>query len=243
MMTNASVLEKLEQWLDTIEADIVNLLHRRQIFREVQKIVVGNPRIQGPNVFYDWMASTYAASSVIGVRRQVDEDSRAISLLKLMREIRRSPEELTRERHLDRYREVNPEMEEAGDLEFDRFAGQGNPHIDPGGVQYDISELLKATEHLERYATKRVAHSDAEAPPIIPSFDDLDRALDLLERLLKKYRLLILVKGGDVVPTVIDAWKGIFMEPWIVPPYPGATLTDRTEASGTPAGPRREGRV
>lgn len=74
MMTNASVLEKWEQWLDTIQADIVNLLHRRQIFREVQEIVVRNPRIQRPNVFYDWMASTYAASSVIGVRRQVDED-------------------------------------------------------------------------------------------------------------------------------------------------------------------------
>jgi hypothetical protein len=121
-------------------------------------------------------------------------------------------------RHVERYcEEGGPEFEKIGHREFDRFAGKAGAHVDPRLVQDDITNLQRMTEHLERYATKRVAHLDAKGPDRIPTYHELDQAIDLLEELVKKYRLLIKCVGGAVLPVVAYPCKAIFTEPWIPP--------------------------
>ena len=218
-MTDRDLIENWERRLDLIDDDVVqSLLVRRYVFREVQEIVERNPRIQKPSIFFDWMASGYVASAVMAVRRHVDPDTDAVSLITLLREIRKRPDLLSRERHVERYREEGgAEFEEVGHREFDRFAGQGGSHVDPRLVRDDITALQRLTGDLERYATKRVAHLDAKGPDRIPTFDELEKAIDLFEDLVKKYRLLIKREGGDVLPVVAYPWKAIFTEPWIPP--------------------------
>jgi hypothetical protein len=64
---------------------------------------------------------------------------------------------------------------------------------------------------------QRIAHLDREVPTTIPTFDDLNRALDVFERLVKRYRLLLRADGGDVVPVVVEPWETVLEVPWIPP--------------------------
>jgi hypothetical protein len=59
----------------------------------------------------------------------------------------------------------------------------------------------------------RVAHRDP-AEPRIPTFPELDTALDTLEALVDKYTALLLAREGDIVPVIVDDWKAIFRDPW-----------------------------
>ncbi len=91
------------------------------------------------------------------------------------------------------------------------------PHLDRRHVQRDIDALRGAADGLERYATQRIAHLDKEEPTYIPKFEELDRALDVFERLVKHYRLLLRGDAGDVLPVIIYPWEAGLEEPWIPP--------------------------
>ncbi len=82
-------------WVRKIAGNVQDLLERRSIFREVQRLVDANPRLQTPNVFFAWLASNYASAAVMRVRREMDKASRAVSLVRLLRDIRRHPQILS----------------------------------------------------------------------------------------------------------------------------------------------------
>ena len=215
-MTDDERYAQWQAWIKRIRGDVQNVLHRRQVFREVWEIIGANPRIQKPSAFYSWMKSVYAAASVMGVRRQVDTDRDAISLRKLILDIRANPGALSRERHIALYPDHLHYLAHRG---FDRLAEPGGAYIDGWNVQNDVTRLQKTTHALERFATKRVAHLDPEDPRIAAHVElvELDAALDLLEELVKKYCKLLLAEGGEIVPVIQYDWKAIFQEPWIPP--------------------------
>lgn len=91
--------------LNLIQDDIQELLFRRLIFRRLREIVEANPRLHRPSLLYTYLTSTYAASSAAGVRRHArqDDQRRDASLIGLLFDIRRTPEVLTRSRHVAMY--------------------------------------------------------------------------------------------------------------------------------------------
>ncbi len=101
--------------------------------------------------------------------------------------------------------------------EFDRIAAPGSPHLERRHVQPDIDALRDPADRLQRYATQRIAHLDREEPKEIPTFSDLDAALDVFERLVRRYRLLLRGDGGDVLPIIAYPWEAVLTEPWISP--------------------------
>ena len=92
MNTNDPRFKKCDRWLDEIHKDIRKLLWYRYIFREVGKIVESNPNIQAPSEFYNWMINLYEEVVPAGVRRHADMHKDAISLAKLLYEIRCNPQ-------------------------------------------------------------------------------------------------------------------------------------------------------
>jgi len=213
-MTPYGMIVEWDGLLDRIDGDIENLLLRRYVFREVRTIVDSNPRLHKPSIFYEWMTSTYAASAIMTLRRQADQGKDAVSLWKLLMGIREHAEVLTRIRHVAFY---DTSIAGIGEREFDELAGIGQPYMDSRRVQTDATSLQHVTEKLRDYATKRIAHTLDTAPKQIPTFTDLDAAIDLVEVLTKKYKLLIRGQGGDILPTVAFPWKAIFTETWIPP--------------------------
>jgi hypothetical protein len=95
----------ISDWLarfDLIKIDIQALLLRRQVFHRLQEIVAANPKLHRPSYLYDYLASTYAVSAAAGVRRHArnDDQHRDASLVGLLFSVRRTPEILTRARHV-----------------------------------------------------------------------------------------------------------------------------------------------
>ncbi len=210
----------LADWLrrfELIETDVQQTLLRRHVFHRLQEIVAANPRLHRPSYLYDYLAETYAVSAAIAVRRHARRDRpEEAPLIGLLHDVRRTPEVLTRTRHIALYEEVGMPADIA-EREFDRLAGPGTAHFDLRHVQPDIDALHGVADRLERYATQRIAHLDTQEPTDIPNFEDLDRALDELERLVRRYRLLLRAEGGDVLPVIVYPWEAVLEVPWIPP--------------------------
>lgn len=218
-MSAVDSVATFDDWLDRfalIEDDVQEILLRRHVFRRLREIVAANPRLHRPSYLYEYFTGTYAASAAIAVRRHTrnDDERRDSSLIGLLHAVRRRPELLTRARHIQLYKDVGMPADIA-EREFDRIAEPGAPHLTKAHVQRDLDELHRVADDLERYATQRIAHLDRESPPVIPTFDDLDRALDVFERLVKRYRLLLKGDGGDVVPVIVEPWEAVLQVPWV----------------------------
>lgn len=213
---NEEIFGRWEQWLGTIRDDVYGIMHARHIFKEVQGIVTKNPALQKPNIFYEWMARSYAVTCAMGVRRQADVDQKAVSLMKLLRDMRKHATILTRERHVALYPSV---MKEIAGKHFDHIARGAKNHVDPTLLQENITALQEAAKDLLPYATKTLAHLDANPPDKIPTYADLDKALDVVGTLFNRCKLILLAEGGDeVAPMILEPWKKIFDVPWRTPP-------------------------
>lgn len=214
-MTDDELFKQWEGWLEIIYTDIQELVIRRHIFWEVQKIIRANPRIQKPSSYYTWMGSVYAAAASIGVRRQIDNGRHVVSFYRLLLEIQRKPGVLSRKRYVSLYKEPLIEVRVA-DRHFDRFAGRGKPHVELRMIKKDIADLTAITSKIKDYANERVAHFGKKGPTVVPTYKDLDECIDFLGNLLKKYWALFSAESIiDLLPTWQYDWKEIFREPWI----------------------------
>ncbi len=202
--------------LETIQAEVQEQLVRRHVFWEVQDIIRVNQKIQIPSSFYTWMGGVYVDSAVIAVRRQLDRRPDSVSIARLLAAIKTSPRVLSRERYVRLY-EGSGLPEHFAHRDFDRFAGQVGTHVDPAIVRVDLDRLRDTCANITRFASKRVAHVD-EQEQVLPTFQDLDKCLDVLEELLKKYLALFRAEAHvRILPVWQYDWKAIFRQPWIPP--------------------------
>ena len=210
-------LEKWERWLGAIHKEVIELITNQHIFWEIQGMIKRNPNIQKPNSFFRFIGQTYYDYGVIAVRRQIKCDAQSISFVRLLKEIVEIPCLLSRERFLSLY--PADIRDEAPQIYDQWFRGEYTDHIDPIMVQKDIDDLRKQGAKLEEFADKRVAHYDKKAPKTIPTYNELDVAIDCLKKLTRKYVFLFEARdlGDDLVARfIVDHWDEIFSQPWIV---------------------------
>jgi hypothetical protein len=212
-MNDSERLAMWQQWLVTITADVQDLLVKRHIFRRVGEIVGANQEIQHPGAFHEFLAGSYGAAAVMAVRRQVDQDSRAVSLLKLFFELRSRPDLVSRSRFVDLVQGRGTEAE-AANHRFDEIAGKAASHVPILHVQRDIDVLKSNTTNLERFATLRVAHWDMQGPNTVPTLHDLHHAIDKLENLVRRYRLILLGDPFAIMPAFEGEWEMVFRHAW-----------------------------
>jgi hypothetical protein len=122
-------LKKWIKWLKVIRDEVVYLLINRNIFWEVNEIIKNNKDIQKPSQFYNFLGDTYASYALMGIRRQVKIDSQSISLVRLLKEIIKNPEKLSRQYYKSLYK--GSVVEHLADKHFDKYAGLGKDHISP----------------------------------------------------------------------------------------------------------------
>lgn len=206
--------EKWDRWLESIYIEITNLSRYRYIFREVQKIINNNPKIQKPSVFYEYFGVSYSALIFMGIRRQVKTDKNSISFARLLEEIIETPDILSRTRYVSLYK-VSP-VKHLADEYFDKFYGKGKNYVDPELFIKDLNDLQKKAKLCECFTDKTIAHRDIKEPKTIPTFKDVNDCIDLLEELMKKYYALFRAASlVSILPTFQYDWKEIFKKPWI----------------------------
>lgn len=212
---NDSRYDKWRKWLKVVDGEVTTMFLRRETWRGLVTIIQANPAIPPSHVF-DFLAHGYVAMQATAIRRQADADSRVISMASLLLEIAKYPDTVSRDRFVSQYPWG---AQYIGDSAFDGFAGNGGSHIDSVRVQADLDKLQAAAVATKRYVDRHVAHTDKERrPEDIPSFSELDKAIDTCGALLQRYLLLFeQVDRDPIAPIPQYDWVAPFRLPWIVP--------------------------
>jgi hypothetical protein len=219
-MTLEERRNRLRTWLDCIYSNVTEAVINQHIFWEVQDIIRDNPQLQNASsAFYVWMGSMFVHSTVLAVRRQLDTDKKSISLHRLLLELSKYPELISRDYHRSLYSQLAKEFaDDMATYTYDKNVGVDATTLDPAAVQQEIDSLKSASEKLHHYADRVVAHYDAcglQQPT--PKFEELTECLSLMEKLVLRY--LLLLKGASqekLLPTFLYDWKEVFRTPWIV---------------------------
>ena len=212
----SSKIDKWRRWLGEIKQQVYSVMQSRHVYNETVAIIHANKSLPKTSVFYGQLQVWYADSVIMAIRRQAKIDRQAISLARLMDEMRENPELISREYWTDLCKGYV--VEEFSDRMFDHLAGRGAKHVDPTVVEADLVRFRNSLRSCERWADKRVAHFDAGKAPKPPTFGELDEALESLDEMLKKYFNLVTADAiAFTTPEIQYNWKRIFEHPWMPP--------------------------
>lgn len=230
-MSDEERFQEWQQQIDEIWLQVADLHVLRHVYQTIWQIVQSNPRLQKtPNLFWWWLNHAYISAILMGLRRLGDKMEGALSLYRLLEDIRKHPNLLSRERYHKFYEGLREQIRSAGgiteeeaevimqslniDKKFDELGGRGKPHIDPKAVEEDLKQLEEALKKVREWADKRIAHWDKKPPEKLPTHVDIDKCLELIGELMRKYYGLI--KGGyiAIMPTIDYDWTEIFNFAW-----------------------------
>jgi hypothetical protein len=104
---------------------------------------------QTPSHFFQWMGTNFTASATVAVRRQADNGSRAVSMRRLLEELKAYPDLFSRPYHISLYGPHFP----AGYADgcYDKFVGKGRTGLDPTEIQKQIDLLISKTDAIKHY--------------------------------------------------------------------------------------------
>ena len=207
------IFRKWDRWLEVIYKDIQGVLINRHIFWEVQRIIDLNPKIQINSAFYSWMANVYAIAAVMGVRRQTDKSEDSVSLVNLINEIMDHPEIISRERYVSSYKSIS---HQTAHRHFDNIVGPGRQYINPQTIKDEIETLGEKADKIRKLANRRIAHRNKSDIKHLPTYAEIDDALDYIETLIRRYLLIFRsVTPLRILPVFTYDWMRIFRYPWI----------------------------
>lgn len=208
-------LKKWIKWFDVIQNEVTNLLIQKDIFWEVNNIVKNNTTIQKPSSFYKYFGDTYIAYVIMGIRRQIKINKYSISLARLLSEIIRNPEKISRKYYTSLYK--GSDVEYFADKHFDKFTDTNGDYISEKMVKEDLVQLRQAAIKCEELADKRFAHTDKRKPKQIIMFKDIDNSIDLLDKLCVKYNIIFHAASMEtLMPVYQYDWMDIFKYPWLI---------------------------
>lgn len=208
------LLRKWTRWVETIYSELVHLADNRQIFRDTQAVVKNNRAINKENAFWEFILTSYTTYASLAVRRQLDRDRRSVSFRLLLEDILNHPQALTRRRLLSSLTRYGMPRKHANDI-IDKSKRMGPVHISRRAVMNDLACLERACGKIHRFVNKTAAHTNKRPLRALPTFSDLDKAIDCIESIFNHY--LFLVRGNGVrrfTPVHAEDWKWIFDVPW-----------------------------
>jgi hypothetical protein len=208
------VVERWQMDVGRIASEVIEMHHNRNVFRRVNEIAVA--RSLPPSSFFGYLTATYGVTQVAAVRRQADPGKHSVCLYRLLDEISRKRQRLSREWFFKMY---EPDLEESAAAGWELFAGQGGQYVDPKLVQADLRDLTTAAKRAKDWADERVAHTGREPAVRTPTLGELDGAIDTIGRLFQRYNLLL--RGRELAtlapdPAAVEAdLNALFGRAWI----------------------------
>ena len=224
---NYKLIQGLIKKLKEIENDFIGndtyavggVLENKFLFNRLVEIIKNNSKINKPNIFLDYIKINYITTVIVAICRQIDRDPHSISLINLLYEIYDNAEKITKEWFTSQYQTTGVEH---GSSDFKKNFGSLK-HINPAIIYADIGNLIFYTKEIKKFRNKRVAHLDKNKKIKFDiDFDILDKAINLTEKLIKKYHLLLTQSRMDkLLPVNILCFRddrsdeeNIFCVPW-----------------------------
>ena len=208
---------KWQSWLDRIQNDMMDLCWRRGMYHRLIEIIRANPRIDEGNYLYDWIFGNYARVASVSIRRLLDHHRGTVSLHNLTDVILKHPQIINRQHYIAGYDQSNHDVANA---EFDELVGKGRDTVDPSILEKALNRADTSCKIVKEFVDKSVAHRDVKPPDVLPTYTEIDDAIDAVGELFRfLYRLLL---RSDFSLTVLDAyaWEWVLEQPWILPENP-----------------------
>jgi hypothetical protein len=205
-------------WLDRIDLELVVMHMNRKIWKETIEMMRGNDHVRQTGAFFaDFLTRIYVDAQAMRVRRQAEISKGVVSLARLIESLQGNPQILTKERHLALYSEKypdNPVMAVAAEAEFASLWGEEATQVGPEALAVDLERLRSVVDPVKDFADKHVAHLDYTPVEKMPTFDELDQAIDSFGVLFSKYYLVLTGSSKGVSATIVDDWLAPFRVPW-----------------------------
>lgn len=212
---NDALFTKWEAWIERIYDEIVTLFSYRSYYRGLAEMTQAHGAIP-PSSFFDALGSWYGVTQAMGVRRQTDLSADAVSLAKLLDNMATNPQVMTRERYLTLWGDEG-HWQRRGNEQYDTYAGAGSAEITSERYQADRDRFLDTARPIKDYVDRLVAHNDQRELDQVPTYVELNAAIDLLEELLNKYMVLLKVTSvPSADPVHQSEWRDAFRVPWLV---------------------------
>lgn len=155
----------------------------------------------------------------MAARRHVDVRADSLGLRRLLEEVGKS--EISRDNYRNYHHWLDPASERdlsdmIADASFACVAGSKElERLPVGCVASDIEKLETVSEVLTSYANGRLAHLGKAAPSgDLPTFGDLDSALDSFAEVISKYQAFLRGVGRTMEIGDNTDWNAVFSVPW-----------------------------
>ena len=203
-----------------MSADLSHLLGKREIFWELQEVAKENRRILDHGAFFDWMCTNYVAAVAIGIRSFTDQTRDVHSLWTILYETLEHPGVINRRAHCALYRGTpNSQEFDMANRTFNNVVGKGCNVLRQDDVRRDLRSLEDSSERVRKFVNKRIAHRAPEGQlRRLPKFNEVDEAMDAIDRLFCKYNLLLTASGmSSAFATRQYNWMEVLHEAWVQP--------------------------
>lgn len=198
-------IAKWQKWLKIIEPHIFQLQYSKILLWKYADMTKSDEDLQ-KSFFSDWLSRAYTSHTVLGIRRLIDASPKypSISLVKLLQDIDRKPELLTRKNYIKgqiyEFAQNDPlrrffqrrDIKEA-DKEFTEQYGSRR-HLDHGYVKNDMSKMIDDPifEKVKNFTDKYYAHTDRDQTLYpIPKYQETNFCINVLTEIFSKYNKLI----------------------------------------------------
>ena len=211
---------KWRSWLDEIGNELGWLLTGRDLFWRLQEIVESNEKIQSPAILHNWIADNYVAKTTTGIIKITDHHRGTISLYWLIKGIKNNPDLISRDYFVSQWRDDFLREMGTADRTFDMYANFGKQLVNPERLDADIRGLDEGTSLVKDFRDQWVAHFDEKRKTDqMPTFGDLNKALDIIDEVWCKYRLLLERSATDTrKPAMALDWEEPLRHCWIKSP-------------------------
>lgn len=220
----ARVDKKWQTWCENFDAagrDIQTLFHNRHVWISIEDMWMRSGiEIQLNTIVQNWFVRLYVNTQCTGIRRECDYDGRTSSLVRCLQRLTENPRMANRARfeaHVMSNADIADEFKESRKRGFDYFALTPETGcLDQDRIEADIAKLHTAAETTRYYTNKIIAHREPTTEKITLSWTDLDRALNTVGEVFKKYYRLR--NSGTILGAItIDlplGWETPFRSAW-----------------------------
>lgn len=184
----------VEEFLPAIWQEVVSLYHRKQVHDDFVQLLESRSEPNQDQTLGLAFHSMYVDAASFAVRRQADKRKDVVSLRRLLGLLEKYADEFTRDRFIRRWAPDQTidafGLREANGV-FDQFtATDGDRAVSKRRIQADREMLEARTSPIHRYVDTYLAHDGVEKSPI-PTYGELDEAIDCIGEMLKRYYLLL----------------------------------------------------
>jgi hypothetical protein len=216
-----------ESWvgdLMTIQTQVVEVHHHRELWTDTVAAIRGqiaNVPAGTPATWLNHYVRLYVDGQMMAVRRVVRGGPTETTLGRLLVQLERRPDIVSKDRFLERARRLNsdPAVLDGGRRQFESDWDDGTGHLDKRVVAKDRNDLFRQLKKVIDWADQTIAHIDFNGPPAAPTFVELDQAIEATGHVFQRYAQLL--TGGiwyEVTPIAPANWTALFAKPLFVIP-------------------------